>query len=131
MYIYCTNCNFPKEHILFSCVWQHCQPSCKFALIRLMTLTGTWGKSGRITSESGNSDEILRKVQKSAAFLMLWVAQRMICYWILMKRKPTLQIQNGTHMTTLSTVKVRTYLTSSLPLTMNVMILRDSKYVRK
>jgi hypothetical protein len=56
----------------------------------------------------------------------------MICYRILMmKQKPTRQIQDGTHMTTLSTVNVRTYLTSCLPRTTNVMILQDFKHINK
>jgi hypothetical protein len=47
------------------------------------------------------------------------------------KRKPTRQIQNWTHVTTVSTVKVRTYLRSSLPRMRNVMILQDFKYISK
>jgi hypothetical protein len=40
-------------------------------------------------------------------------------------------IQNGTCMMILSTLKARTYLTSSLPRKTNVMILKDFKYISK
>jgi hypothetical protein len=56
-------------------------------------------------NESGHNYKI------SVAFLMLWMAQRTICYGILMmKWKLTRQIQDGTHMMTLSSVKIQVVL---------------------
>jgi hypothetical protein len=56
IHMYGPNCNFPNEQTFFSCVWQHCRPSCTFALIRLMTLTGRWGKLWGITGLTVKSD---------------------------------------------------------------------------
>jgi hypothetical protein len=51
--VYCHNhFYFPNEQILFSCIWQHCQPSYTFELIPLMTLTSRWGKPQGITGRT-------------------------------------------------------------------------------